>query len=128
MPARIYTFPMRIIPMVYSIRYEKGCIGCDACEVANWSVAAALGLVIPPRRRGAAACDISNPQHFKIQEDGRAELLDGKKIKRNMFEKEIPESEVEMAKVAVIACPAGRISLAENGKVIRCKQGFEKKA
>ena len=46
MPARIYTFPMRIIPMVYSIRYEKGCIGCDACEVANWSVAAALGRVL----------------------------------------------------------------------------------
>lgn len=112
---------MQIIGMAYSIRYQRnGCIGIESCRLASWSVPNALGISIPSKFVQSAICAVSAPQHFSIQSDGKAGMIGGKETKRNVFEKEISEGEAEMAKIAVMGCPAGNIRLAQDGRIVHC--------
>ena len=73
--------------MSYIIRYEKKkCIGSGACEATN-------------------------PEHFKLEKDGKAVLLGGTLVGDNLFEKEIPEEKRQNAEIAVMGCPPHCIHL-----------------
>lgn len=80
--------------MTYVIRYEK------------------------PKCIGSAACEASNPEHFKVMKDGKAMLLGGKEVAPGIFEKEISDEQAEQAKIAVMGCPPKCIHLLKDGKEV----------
>ncbi len=65
---------------------------------------------------GAASCESVFPECFKISNDGKADLIGGKKVSPDIFELIIDASKKEKAKQAVKSCPVDSIELREELK------------
>ncbi|MBS3072379.1 ferredoxin [Candidatus Pacearchaeota archaeon] len=64
---------------------------------------------------GCNVCFEASPSNWKInQEDGKADLIGGKEVKKGLFIKEISEAEKEENKLAEDNCPMGIIDVVEN--------------
>ena len=61
---------------------------------------------------GAYACVAVDDKTWKQTNDGKVDLIGGKKA-GNLFEKEISKTEVELAKAAASACPVAAIEVKE---------------
>jgi ferredoxin len=71
------------------IQYREKCIGCNVCFEAS-------------------------PSNWKInEEDGKADLIDAKEVKRGVFIKKISVLELEENKRAEENCPMGIIKVEE---------------
>ncbi len=55
---------------------------------------------------GAAVCDAVCPKHWKMADDGKVNLIEGKKQgSSEIYEKEIDEADFEAMKQAADGCP-----------------------
>tara|TARA_B100001964_G_C13869319_1_gene437953 strand:- start:228 stop:548 length:321 start_codon:yes stop_codon:yes gene_type:complete len=61
---------------------------------------------------GAAACVASDPNNWKLQDDGKSSLKDSTEIK-DQFEREITEEELQAFKDAAESCPVNVIHITE---------------
>ncbi len=55
---------------------------------------------------GAGVCAAVAPDHWVMNQDGKADLVDCKQVAEGQFEREIDESELEINKQAAEGCPA----------------------
>ena len=55
---------------------------------------------------GAGVCAAVAPEHWIMNQDGKADLVDSKQVTEGQFEREIEESELEINKQAAEGCPA----------------------
>jgi len=62
---------------------------------------------------GAASCESVFPECFRISNDGKANLIGGKKVSPGIFELEIDDAKKEKAEQAVEGCPVASIKLKE---------------
>ena len=64
---------------------------------------------------GCNVCFEASPSNWKINsEDGKADLIGGKEVKKGVFIKDISLDEVEENKIAEEGCPMGIIDVVEN--------------
>lgn len=55
---------------------------------------------------GAGVCAAVAPDHWVMNQDGKADLVDGKQVAEGQFEREIDEKDLEINKQAAEGCPA----------------------
>lgn len=65
---------------------------------------------------GAGICSVFSPEHFQMDQDGKANLLESRK-EGNLFVKDVSEEDLEKLKQSADGCPA---------KVITIKKDREK--
>lgn len=64
---------------------------------------------------GADSCEVIAPDYFKLADDGKVDLVGGKKDENGKFvlEKEVDEKELKRIKQAAVSCPVQVIEVIE---------------
>lgn len=67
-----------------------------------------------PNCIGAGVCAAVAPDHWEMDADGKANLLDSKKLDNEIFEKQINEDQLDVNKQAAEGCPVQVIKMFNN--------------
>lgn len=55
---------------------------------------------------GAGVCAAVAPDHWVMNQDGKADLVESKEVAEGQFEREVDEKDLEINKQAAEGCPA----------------------
>ena len=65
---------------------------------------------------GSATCQAVAPDYWKLAEDGKINLVQGKRVSSDIFERVLDQKSFKLAMESAQACPVNAIHIIKNGQ------------